>query len=692
MDFLQENNCISLLLNLVGSRSNLIPEKSNDDPLKSNQTSNDEVNRNRNLLDSAESYEEWQTAAINLDKLLGYESWKQEPNTDIYDFELIKLRTEQLKECRVSGDLEQLLFLVRTTLERNLGNMGDPRLYAVSYTGTKTIIEDYISECEQCLAKLLEAGDDETCSLTTTRILDTLVQTRKAFGCTALVLSGGSVLGIIHTGVMRELLRQKLLPRIISGSSAGSIFASVLCVHFDYEIEELFNTLIEEKFDIFEETGNEESVFVRLARFFKHGTILDNKYLAETMQSLLGNLSFQEAYNRTRKILNVTVSPASIYESARLLNYLTAPNVLIWSAVCASCSVPFVFSSYTLLAKDVVTGEVYPWSPSSLKYIDGSVDNDLPLIRLSELFNVDHFIACQVNPHVVPFMKQNVLSELTKFSRFFQQTQNVLTEEFSHYLLVASELGILKNISSKLRSLLTQQYTGDITILPDVKVSELKDLFKNPTKATFLDALMRGQKSTWPQLALIRNHCAIELCLDKTIHKLRGKMIPQQRRVSGKALGLKNFYSSVNIKALGNTSKLPICRHNSTSVTTNTPLWLLSTASTKVVSSSHNHHYRHKSETFQVKRKSSQDLSSMFNIDSPTRRMSPSVSRKNSFKSINKMFDSIAGAVTKTAMAAQSPEPPRAIQFTLTSSLRETSQGPSRSRRTSITEKCELLE
>ena len=81
----------------------------------------------------------------------------------------------------------------------------------------------------------------------------------------------------------------------------------------------------------------------------------------------------------------------------------------------------------------------------------------------------------------------------------------------------------------------------------------------------------------------------------------------------------------------------------------------------------------------------------MFNIDSPTRRMSPSVSRKNSYKGINKMFDSIPGAtVTKTVMAAQSPESPRSIQFTLTSSMRDTSQGPSRSRRTSITDRCEL--
>ena len=51
------------------------------------------------------------------------------------------------------------------------------------------------------------------------------------------------------------------------------------------------------------------------------------------MKEMLGDITFQEAYNRTRKILNITVSSASLYELPRLLNYITAPNVLIWSAV-----------------------------------------------------------------------------------------------------------------------------------------------------------------------------------------------------------------------------------------------------------------------------------------------------------------------------------------------------------------------
>ena len=56
------------------------------------------------------------------------------------------------------------------------------------------------------------------------------------------------------------------------------------------------------------------------------------------------------------------------------------------------------------MAKDPLTGEAVPWNQSPQRWIDGSVDNDLPMTRLSEMFNVNHFIVSQVNPHVVPFI------------------------------------------------------------------------------------------------------------------------------------------------------------------------------------------------------------------------------------------------------------------------------------------------
>jgi predicted acylesterase/phospholipase RssA len=59
------------------------------------------------------------------------------------------------------------------------------------------------------------------------------------------------------------------------------------------------------------------------------------------------------------------------------------------------------------LAKDPKTGQPQPWNASAQRWIDGSVDNDLPMAKLSELFNVNHFIVSQVNRHIVPFLEKS---------------------------------------------------------------------------------------------------------------------------------------------------------------------------------------------------------------------------------------------------------------------------------------------
>ena len=63
------------------------------------------------------------------------------------------------------------------------------------------------------------------------------------------------------------------------------------------------------------------------------GALFDAQVLKAALKDNIGDVTFQEAYNRTRRILNVTVSTSATFEMPRLLNYLTAPNVLIWSAV-----------------------------------------------------------------------------------------------------------------------------------------------------------------------------------------------------------------------------------------------------------------------------------------------------------------------------------------------------------------------
>ena len=67
------------------------------------------------------------------------------------------------------------------------------------------------------------------------------------------------------------------------------------------------------------------------------------------------------------------MSSSTVYEMPRLLNYLTAPNVLIWSAVAASCAIPFVYRAAPLMARDK-QGNIVPWNPSGHRWIDGSVE------------------------------------------------------------------------------------------------------------------------------------------------------------------------------------------------------------------------------------------------------------------------------------------------------------------------------
>lgn len=478
------------------------------------------------------SYEEWKYASLKLDELTNTNKWKETTESSLYDYKLIKNVTERMRELRLQNDYSNLLYLLRINWIRNLGNMGNVNLYRHSHVGTKLLIDQYVTESKLCLEALLHSDLDDT------YLLGILQQTRRNIGRTALVLSGGGSFGLFHIGVLATLFELDLLPRVISGSSAGAIVASILCVRHKEEIPELLERIVSQDFNIFQDDKQKsegENLLIKISRFFKDGTWFDNKQLAKTVIEFLGDMTFREAYNRTGKILNISVSAATLFEQPRLLNNLTAPNVLIWSAVCASCSLPAIFPSSPLYEKDPLTGEVREWAGSaSVKFVDGSVDNDLPISRLSEMFNIDHIIACQVNIHVFPFLKLSlscVGGEIEdEFSaRFKQNLSSVykfMSNELIHLFEVGSELGFAKNLLLKMRSVLSQQYSGDITILPEMNtLLRFTDLICNPTKAFILREITNGAQATWPKISIIQNHCGQEFALDKAISFLKGKII-----------------------------------------------------------------------------------------------------------------------------------------------------------------------
>ena len=130
-------------------------------------------------------------------------------------------------------------------------------------------------------------------------------------------------------------------------------------------------------------------------------TVMDQGKLRRFLPRVLGDQTFSESLRRSRRILNITVSPLRKQQVPRLLNYLSAPQALVNSAVLASCAVPVAFKPVQLIARR--RGRVEPWMKNEL-WIDGSVHRDLPFDSLRQMLNINQFITSQTNPHVVPLL------------------------------------------------------------------------------------------------------------------------------------------------------------------------------------------------------------------------------------------------------------------------------------------------
>jgi predicted acylesterase/phospholipase RssA len=76
------------------------------------------------------------------------------------------------------------------------------------------------------------------------------------------------------------------------------------------------------------------------------------------------NVTFAEIYEKYGWNLNITVTDFNNADESRLLNYLTSPNVLVWSAVVASCAIPGMFESVDLMMR-TENGQSVPYNPRS---------------------------------------------------------------------------------------------------------------------------------------------------------------------------------------------------------------------------------------------------------------------------------------------------------------------------------------
>jgi TAG lipase/steryl ester hydrolase/phospholipase A2/LPA acyltransferase len=68
---------------------------------------------------------------------------------------------------------------------------------------------------------------------------------------------------------------------------------------------------------------------------------------------------------------------------------------------------------------------------------------------------------------------------------------------------------------------LGQRYSGDITIVPVDYGTQFFDIMSNPTPEFMEAAMHKGERATWPKLAMIKNHLAIELLIDQAFHRVK---------------------------------------------------------------------------------------------------------------------------------------------------------------------------
>ncbi|KAJ0947197.1 putative triacylglycerol lipase [Helianthus annuus] len=447
----------------------------------------------RNMMRAALTYEEWAHAAKMLDK----ETPKLNEH-DLYDVELVRNKLQELRHRRQECSLRDIIFCMRADLIRNLGNMCNPELHKGRHQVPK-LIKEYIDEVSMQLRMVCDSDSDE---LLLEEKLAFMHETRHAFGRTALLLSGGASLGSFHVGVVKTLVEHKLLPRIIAGSSVGSIMCSVVATRSWPELQSFF-----------------EDSWV-----MTQGALHDIRHLQVLLRNLTNNLTFQEAYDMTGRVLGITVCSPRKHEPPRCLNYLTSPHVVIWSAVTASCAFPGLFEAQELMAKDR-SGEIVPYHPpfhwgpeeatgtSVRRWRDGSLEIDLPMIQLKELFNVNHFIVSQANPHIAPLLR---FKEFVRAygGNFAAKLAHLVEMEVKHRCNQVLELGFPLGGLAKL---FAQDWEGDVTVVMPATLAQYSKIIQNPSHLELQKAANQGRRCTWEKLSAIKANCGIELALDECV-------------------------------------------------------------------------------------------------------------------------------------------------------------------------------
>lgn len=279
-----------------------------------------------------------------------------------YDHRSVLSHVHRLSTLTHRTSSHEVAFVLRDALSRELHHVTSAGLYVRSMVGTKRVIEEFTRRTCDTMRAFCANGFRGPLSAADRRTF--FLETAAALGRTALLLSGGSVFALKHLGVAKALHEQRLLPRIICGASGGSILAAAICCaptsgagreSYDARLSRLFAYIAAEGFAAspFERYNvsassssasssssssascsspsprkvsssmrrpvsppwSVESVAAsarrKLRRLRRRGVFLSLSALKRfILRFVPKNETFREAFHRTGRILNITVSAA----------------------------------------------------------------------------------------------------------------------------------------------------------------------------------------------------------------------------------------------------------------------------------------------------------------------------------------------------------------------------------------------
>ena len=462
-------------------------------------------------LNEIKEYGGWLEAAKEIDLLQGYKTWSVNNDASYYNYIEINKRIEFLEDIKET-DIDYFLNWLNTDFHRTSCGITNPPLFQY-LTGTKQPIETYTKK----IVSLLDNLPKNTYSkFTDQEKVWMLKQVMRSYGRTALIFNSSLLLGGTNLGVVKALNDANALPRVFFGSSSGSFIAALLCIR--PSVQDVYNIDCI-NYSAFDQIDQEGSSDRKINRLLTEGSLLNVKIFQKFIHDNIGDLTFLEAFEKTGRILNIQCNKIvnGKIRYSTVLNYLTAPYVLIYSAVVTSCAFPYVIPFCPLLAK-TIDGTIVEYEPSTQAFncdyntfhINHAVN------RMRVLFNINCFILSDASILYSPLLRfQNK-------NRLFFNIFHFFTEEVWRLIAAISRIKCFKTRLTPYLQTIKDPIDANILINPLNKWKDINTfMLHNPDENLMKISITMGEIATWPKLVQIKTNVSIELALRRAYNQIR---------------------------------------------------------------------------------------------------------------------------------------------------------------------------